>query len=269
MVTLGAASNLPGVTSYDGPASQATTDVQRAVEDHPGWHQTIDIAPGVTTPGLVDLRPIVDQLPWPNVRGKRCLDIGTSDGYLAFELERRGAAEVVAIAGLMPAHDAGFRLAAELTGSAAEWQPLSIDDLDRDDVGMFDVVVCGSVLVHLRDPIRALEAVSRVTRGVFLSAEPIELWMSVLARGKPLFTLNGGEGDRPWLSFNGAGHKQLLTAAGFAIERTSKPYTVRFNQHPEPPPTLRNRVHAAGARAVTGTREPGVLHRALLARPHL
>ena len=48
-------------------------------------------------PGYFDLRPIVDELPWPDVRGKRCLDIGSYDGFYAFELERRGAAEVVAV----------------------------------------------------------------------------------------------------------------------------------------------------------------------------
>src|SRR3546814_2012548 len=71
--------------------------MQRAVDEHPFWYHTMDIAPGVTTKGWFDLRPIVDQMPWPNVRGKRCLDIGTFDGYLAFELERRGASEVVAV----------------------------------------------------------------------------------------------------------------------------------------------------------------------------
>ena len=30
------------------------------------------------------------------MRGKRCLDVATYDGFLAFEMERRGAAEVVA-----------------------------------------------------------------------------------------------------------------------------------------------------------------------------
>ncbi|MFH4351513.1 hypothetical protein WAJ70_20705, partial [Acinetobacter baumannii] len=71
--------------------------MQRAVDAHPFWYHTIDVVPGVTTPGWFDLRPVVDLLPWPDVRGKRCLDIGTYDGYLAFELERRGASEVVAV----------------------------------------------------------------------------------------------------------------------------------------------------------------------------
>src|SRR5919106_1834775 len=70
---------------------------RRRVAEHPLWYHTIDVAPGVTTPGWFDLRPIVDRLPWPDVRGKRCLDVGPYDGFLAFELERRGAAEVVAV----------------------------------------------------------------------------------------------------------------------------------------------------------------------------
>ena len=68
-----------------------------AVASVPVWYHTMELAPGVVTPGWFDLRPIVDHLPWPGVAGKRCLDVGTYDGFLAFELERRGASEVVAI----------------------------------------------------------------------------------------------------------------------------------------------------------------------------
>ena len=145
------------------------------MEAHPFWYHTIDVAPGVTTPGWFDLRPIVDLMPWPDVRGKRCLDIGTYDGYLAFELEKRGAAEVIAtdvedhllwdwppdyrakdlprdpgFSG--PPKGDGFRLVKELTGSKVEWRALNIYDLDPADIGTFDVVVCGSLLLHLRDP---------------------------------------------------------------------------------------------------------------------
>ena len=70
--------------------------MEEAVDAVPLWYHTLELAPGVVTPGWFDLRPIVSLLPWPDVRGKRCLDVGTYDGFLAFELERRGAAEVVA-----------------------------------------------------------------------------------------------------------------------------------------------------------------------------
>ena len=48
----------------------------------------MELAPGVVTPGWFDLRGILDVLPWPDVEDKRCLDVGTYDGQLAFELER-------------------------------------------------------------------------------------------------------------------------------------------------------------------------------------
>ena len=277
----------------DVAADQPTAaELQARVDAHPFWYHSMDLLPGVTTPGWFDLRPVVDQLPWPNVRGKRCLDIGTFDGFFAFEMERRGAAEVVAIdvedhllwdwppdyraQGLArdpgfsgPPKGAGFRLAAEITGSSADWRPLSIYDLDPAEIGTFDVVVCGSLLLHLRDPVRALEAVRRVTEGVFLSSEQIELGLSIVGRGKPLFRLNGSGPDCQWFNFNAAGHRRLLYAAGFEVERTSKPYNVRFDRHPKPPLTPRNALHAVGVRAVTGAWAPGVLHRAALARPRV
>jgi tRNA (mo5U34)-methyltransferase len=68
-----------------------------AIESHPLWYHTLELGDGLVTPGWFDLRPVVDKLPWPDVAAKRCLDVGTYDGFLAFELERRGAAEVVAL----------------------------------------------------------------------------------------------------------------------------------------------------------------------------
>src|SRR5437764_13176122 len=85
------------------PDRTAPADARAAIARAPSWYHTIEVAPGVVTPGAFDLRPIVDELPWPDVRGRRCLDVGTYDGFLAFELERRGAAEVVAVD--LPGHE--------------------------------------------------------------------------------------------------------------------------------------------------------------------
>ena len=259
--------------AHDG---QAPFELQAEVDAHPFWYHTIDIAPGVSTAGWFDLRPIVDLLPWPEVRGKRCLDIGTFDGYLAFELERRGASEVVAVdvedhldwftAGGAVKGD-GFRLAAKLLGSKVDYRECSIYDLNPADLGTFDVVVCGSLLLHLRDPISALRAVRSVTKGLFLSSEQIELLLTIVGRGRPLYRLSGSGADGQWWLANAAGHKRMVEAAGFEIEQVSKAYTVRFNRHPKPAATVSERIRAAGIRAVTGSSAPGVLHRALLARP--
>src|SRR5213079_414603 len=64
----------------------------------------MELRPGVETPGWHDTRPVVGQIPFPaSLTGKRCLDVGTFDGFWAFEMERRGASEVVAIDILDPA----------------------------------------------------------------------------------------------------------------------------------------------------------------------
>jgi tRNA (mo5U34)-methyltransferase len=275
-------------------APPAGVGIRERVEAHPFWYHSIDLGPGWSTHGWFDLRSAVDRWPWPELRGKRCLDIGTFDGFLAFEMERRGAAEVVAIdipehwlwdwppdnrptgpddtqfpAMSGPAKGEGFRLAAEALGSSAQWRALSIYDLDPDDIGTFDVITCGSLMLHLRDPLRALEAVRGVCRGLLLSSEQIELWLSIVGRGIPLFRLNGSGPECQWWLPNGAGHKRILYAAGFAIEQLSRPFVVTFNHHPIPPATLRNRVNGLATRLMTGQAEPGVLHRAVLARPRV
>src|SRR5215204_594601 len=62
------------------------------------WYHTLELAPGIVTPGWFDARGVVPQLPMPaSLAGRRCLDVGTYDGFWAFEMERRGAEEVVAI----------------------------------------------------------------------------------------------------------------------------------------------------------------------------
>ena len=75
----------------------AQSDLAAEIAAHQ-WYHTLELAPGVETPGWHDTRPIVSEIPFPaSLEGKRCLDVGTFDGFWAFEMERRGAASVTAI----------------------------------------------------------------------------------------------------------------------------------------------------------------------------
>src|SRR5204862_4076974 len=103
------------------------------------WYHTIELAPGVVTAGVYDLRPYVPRYRLPErMEGLRALDVGTFDGFWAFEMERRGA-EVIAIdveaasqfdwpASRRPREadrrpqGAGFELAKEALGSHVERQ---------------------------------------------------------------------------------------------------------------------------------------------------
>ena len=157
--------------------------------------------------------------------GMRCLDIGTFDGFWAFEMERRGAAEVVAAdilderrwdwpAVVEPAHYAaiterkgggdGFAIAAEALGSRVRRLDLSVYELDPAVHGMFDFVYLGSLLLHLRDPIGALERARAVTRGQLLSVDAFSVPLTLTAPRRP--TLRLEEGGRPyWLKPSLAG----------------------------------------------------------------
>ena len=272
-----------------GPVSVTETDARAAIAQNPFWYHTMEVAPGVETPGWFDLRPIVDRLPWPDVRGKRCLDVGTWDGFLAFELERRGAGEVVAtdladyegwdwpvrvrasgpdelrrMAG--PRKGIGFEIARELLGSSARLEPVDVYDLSPERVGEFDVVVCGSLLLHLRDPLRALDAIRSVCRGTLLSTNQVDPGRTLRQRRAPLLRLDGLSHLNQWWLPNAAGHRQMLLAGGFDVERESDMYAIPYGvAHPTRSRRPREVARRAMLRAVAGN--DGVPHHAALARP--
>jgi hypothetical protein len=66
---------------------------------------------------------------------------------------------------------AGFRLAREILGSNVERVSCSIYDAEPEKLGTFDVVLCGSVLIHLRDQLLALERIAGLCHGTFITAE--------------------------------------------------------------------------------------------------
>ncbi len=164
------------------------------------WYHTLEL-PGLTTRGIFDLRPCVRHYGLPaSLAGKRVLEVGTWDGFWAFECERRGAAEVVALdlddeAALdwpprrRPAsfpdvkRGAGFELARELLGSSVRRVVRSVYEATPNELGgPFDLVLCGSVLIHLRDQLLALERIAALTApgGLFVSAEEYERPLDVL-----------------------------------------------------------------------------------------
>ena len=107
--------------------------------------------------------PILDRLGLPaSMTGLRALDIGCSDGFFAFEMERRGA-RVVAM-DFVPASYSGFATASRILGSAVEYRMDNVYNLAPGTYGDFDVVLFLGVLYHLRKPLAALDAIRSVLR---------------------------------------------------------------------------------------------------------
>ena len=66
-------------------------DLRSRVRAAGPWYHTLDLGSGVVTEGMFDLRPVVDRYGLPaRMDGMRALDVGTWDGFWAFEMERRG-----------------------------------------------------------------------------------------------------------------------------------------------------------------------------------
>ncbi|MCA1727421.1 MAG: class I SAM-dependent methyltransferase [Actinobacteria bacterium] len=264
-----------------------TQEIRASVASLDWWYHTLDLGPGVTTPGFFDCRPIASRVPWPDLRGLRCLDVGTHDGFWAFEMERRGAAEVVGVdlddyaardwpidvreigpakiaeLGLEPGP--GFRIATEALGSNVKRVDMNIYDLAPDRVGRFDVVFIGSLLVHLRDPVKALEAVRSVTDRYLVLSEIIDPPLEVRAKGRPAAYLEGEGVLHQWWKPNRAGLAQLVKAAGFRVERMTKPYTIPYGKGPfAHHNSMPDRVWSFLA---TGDRTDGAPHVGVLAAP--
>jgi len=281
---------MDGESAATTASGASAADARELITSVGVWYHVIELGGGLVTPGWFDLRPIVEKMPWPDVAGKRCLDVGPWDGFLSFELERRGAASVLAVdigdaadwdwrldlrvsgpaamaGGGSTKTGRGFEVAKELLGSKVERRELSVYDLSPEQVGSFDVVVCGSLMLHLKNPIGALEAIRSVCTGHFLSAEQIDPALTALRRGGAAARFAGGENGQWWI-VNSHGHRRLVASAGFDIERTTKPYAIPLgssHHHAGEKARPRERLQQLTDRMIVGGY--GVPHAALLARP--
>ena len=244
------------VQAIADPADAART----AIAENRSWYHTLELAPGVLTPGQIDLRATAAKLLPDDLRGMRALDVGTFDGFWAFELERRGA-EVVAI-DVERAQDAqwpppsrqraereaelfgvrlgvGFEIAATLLGSSVERAVCDVRELTPDRIGgRVDVAFMGALLIHLRDPVQALERIFEALNpgGRLYQLEPVSLRLSILHPRSPVARLQSLETPFNWWLPNRTALRALLGTAGFADVRSlglhrppqRKPMDARF-----------------------------------------
>jgi tRNA (mo5U34)-methyltransferase len=163
--------------------------------------------------------------------------VGTFDGFWAFEMERRGASEVVAIDILdgrrwdwpaasdprvvaeMTEHKnfgRGFEVAKRALGSSVRRLEKSVYEVDESDLGRFDLIYVGSLLVHLRDPVRALERLRAVCDGTLIVVDGIHLPLSLMLPRTPVAKLDG-RGRPWWWYFNQAALGRVIESAGFEL----------------------------------------------------
>jgi tRNA (mo5U34)-methyltransferase len=223
---------------------EMTQTLAAEVADYP-WYHTLELGDGVVTTGMFDHRPVLHHYPIPeNLSGLRCLDVGTMDGFWAFEMERRGASEVIAVDAPDPlaldwpaslrdtaektldeTKEERFALAHRALGSQVRRVARSVYELDREQLGSFDLVFCGDLLVHLRDPVGALEQIHAVCGGSAIITNPIERFG--LRDRLPLARLDGVD-EFGWWHTNLAGLVRMVRAAGFATVEPGRPFKLPY-----------------------------------------
>ena len=149
--------------------------------------------------------------------GRRVLDVGCSSGYLAAPLAERGNTMVGIELDPSAAREAGAYCERVLVGNVETMELLL-------EPGSFDVLLCGDVVEHLRDPVATLARLRPLLRPggrLVLSTPNVANWamrLSLLA-GRWRYT-DRGILDRTHVHlFTRRTLAQALEAAGYRVER--------------------------------------------------
>jgi 2-polyprenyl-3-methyl-5-hydroxy-6-metoxy-1,4-benzoquinol methylase len=149
--------------------------------------------------------------------GKRVLDVGCSSGYLSEPLSQRGNTLV------------GIELDVDAAREAERWcERVLVGDVERMELplepGSFDVVLCGDVIEHLRDPGAALARLRPllVPRGRLVVSTPnIANWamrLSLLG-GRWRYTDRGFLDRTHTHLFTRSTLVETIEGAGYRVER--------------------------------------------------
>ena len=217
-------------------------EMARKLREVETWYHVIEVANGIETPGMYDMRPFLDHYRFPeSLEGRTVIDVGASNGFFSFHFERLGASRVVAtnLASYMD-HDyprwyldklrrenspdelaaldyqqstGGFEVARDCLGSQVEHLLTPIYSLATATDTRFDFAFCGSVLVHLRDPVAGLEAIRDVLEpgGELTVATSID--MTKPEQSYALF--NGKPAEISWWIASPEGLMRMCQMAGF------------------------------------------------------
>ena len=217
-----------------------------------------------TVGGAWDLRGRFDDyIANTRLAGRSVLDVGTASGFLSFEAEKRGASRVVSFDmddkrrqhflpykghpcyedkenyiqylndGYM-SWKRGYWLAHRAFGSRASVYYGDVYNLPT-GLGRFDVVIVGCLLMHLANPIIALESISRLSTDTIVVIDTVDTHNQ-----EPVAHLeskaNDPGGHFIWFALSIGFYREVYAMLGYEIvEVASKPY--RCNNYGGEQPT--------------------------------
>lgn len=203
----------------------------------PETHKTKD-GPSSRVAELVDHAfPALLEVCGGSLEGLRVLDLACSSGGFSVEASRLGADYVLGIDVVARYIEQAKFIKNALQIESVDFRQLDIYDLNKDDVGQFDVTLCLGLLYHLENPVLAMRTVSAVTRRILVvdttiidtGNEEMALWHMNLPR--PVQTVadrsatTGLWRDRTYVQFspNSTAVHRLLEFLGFADVQRIEP----------------------------------------------
>jgi tRNA (mo5U34)-methyltransferase len=206
--------------------------IQQADVDAHRWIHSIEMGGGIVSKGAKPhalLKAQAEIVFKHGVSGKSVLDIGAWDGGFSFAAEERGARDVLATdyfcwEGPGWGKKAAFELARRARNSRVRDKTVDVFDLDRNDVGTFDVVLFLGVFYHLKHPFLALEKIAPLAKELLiLDTETIlDTMPDPLMRFFPGAQL--AKDNTNWWAPNSACVKAMLSVVGFKrVEMTANP----------------------------------------------
>ncbi|RJQ14860.1 methyltransferase domain-containing protein [Candidatus Parcubacteria bacterium] len=229
------------------------------------WYHTLEFPKGLTSKGVYDHREHLRFYKIPqSLKEMSVLDVGCADGFFSFEFEKKGAKEVLAVdtnksdgttaispsLGQIKSFDEKYLsrqnqnskflglakrlglkevhlilMAKKLLNSSINYQNYSIYDLVNLKRS-FDLVFCGDLIEHLKNPVEATEQLYLATKKLCiitlatLSGSKKANWWLKLLNLSPSFkdriVTYWGDRGGTFFHFSPEAFKKLALASGFS-----------------------------------------------------
>ncbi|MFA5022567.1 MAG: methyltransferase domain-containing protein [Patescibacteria group bacterium] len=195
------------------------TEKEDLIRTVPFWWHTIDFGDGVVSNGHIskEIHDLISSSFPKDLAGKTVLDIGTWDGYYAFECEKRGATVTAIDNNMHKQNSKGFEIAKTILDSKVQYYDLDFFDVPKKLNQQFDVVLFLGVIYHLKNPLLALETLYQITKDILIIETHYiktqdDTPMARFYPGKEL-----GNDETNWWGPNVSAIVSMTKAAGFGL----------------------------------------------------